>query len=283
MPRTLDVALAEDAVVAEGRARFAACRRERLVELGRVVDDAHPAAAAARGRLDDERVADLGGLALGDDGHAGLARDLLRPELVAALAKRLRRGPDPRQPGGLDRLGEVGVLGEEPGAGRARRAHVLLRVEVARDRDGLVGQAGVQRAAIVGRDDRDRRDPELPAGAEDAKGDLAAIGDEELPDRHGRDCTSRGLQRQNLVLLLSLEGLPDPDVGRQLQRLLLRLLRLSRLLRLRHSDQCNARATRNRMTSRIKAPNPRRTDQRARSTRKRLLWRADRISAARAR
>ena len=146
MPRTLDVALAEDAVVAEGRARFAACRRERLVELGRVVDDAHPAAAAARGRLDDERIADLGGLALGDDGHFGGACDLLRPELVAALAKRLRRRPDPRQPRGLDRLGEVGILGEEPvagvnrvGARRAGGVHVLLRVEVARDLDRLVG------------------------------------------------------------------------------------------------------------------------------------------------
>jgi hypothetical protein len=56
-------------------------------------------------------------------------------------------------------------------------------VEVARDLDRLVGRAGVERAAIVRRDHRDRGDPELAAGPEDAERDLAAVRDEELPDR----------------------------------------------------------------------------------------------------
>jgi hypothetical protein len=47
----------------------------------------------------------------------------------------------------------------------------------------------VQRSAIVGRDDRNRRDPEVAARAKDAKRDLSAIGDEQLLDRHGRDST----------------------------------------------------------------------------------------------
>ena len=42
----------------------------------------------------------------------------------------------------------------------------------------------MQRAAVVGRGDRDRRDPELAAGAEDPHGDLAAVRHQELPDRH---------------------------------------------------------------------------------------------------
>ena len=83
-------------------------------------DDAHPAAAAARRRLDEEREADLLRLAVGHDRHAGLARDPLRRELVAAEPQRLRRRADPGEPGGLDRLREVGVLGEEAVAGMDR-------------------------------------------------------------------------------------------------------------------------------------------------------------------
>ena len=190
--RALDEALAEDAVVAEGRGGLAAGGRERLDEVGRVAHHAHAAAAAPRGRLHDEREADLLRLALRDDGHAGLARDRLRRQLVASATEGLGRRTDPRQPGRLHGLGEVGTLGEEAVAGmdrvgpcRAGGTHVLLRVEVARDLDGLVGGPRVERAAIVRRDDRDGADPELAAGAEDAKRDLAAVRDEELPDGHG--------------------------------------------------------------------------------------------------
>jgi hypothetical protein len=61
------------------------------------------------------------------------------------------------------------------GAALLRGSDVLLGVEVRRDLHGLVGDAGVQRARVVGRDDRDRRDPALAARAEDADGDLAAV------------------------------------------------------------------------------------------------------------
>ena len=59
VPRPLDVALEEDRVVAEAGLRLALRRLERLVQLGRVPDDAHAAAAAARRGLDEEREADL--------------------------------------------------------------------------------------------------------------------------------------------------------------------------------------------------------------------------------
>ena len=70
------------------------------------------------------------------------------------------------------------------GAACLRRADVLLRVEVARDLDELVGRARVQRAAIVGRHDGDRLDAELAARAEDADRDLSPVRDEQLVDRH---------------------------------------------------------------------------------------------------
>src|SRR5205085_4158701 len=183
--RPLDVALVEDAVVAERGRRLALRRRERLVELGRLADDPHPATAAARGRLDDEREADLLRLALRHDGNSGLAGDPLRRQLVAAGPQRLRGRPDPGQAGRLHGGGEVRALGEEAVAGVDRvrlrlagRPQVLRGLEVARDLDGLVGRSGVQRTEVVRRDDGDGRDPELPAGAEDAQRDLATVRDE---------------------------------------------------------------------------------------------------------
>ncbi len=65
-----------------------------------------------------------------------------------------------------------------------RRPNVLARGEIARDLDELVGRARVQRAAVVRGGDGDSRDPELAARSKDAKGDLAAVGHEELPDCH---------------------------------------------------------------------------------------------------
>jgi hypothetical protein len=109
------------------------------------------------------------------------------------LSEGLGRRSDPGDAGRLDGLGEVGALGEEAvpgmdrlGAGLAGSPDVLLGVEVARDLDRLVGRARVQRAAVVGRDDGDGRDPELATGAEDAQRDLAAVRDEELADRGAR-------------------------------------------------------------------------------------------------
>src|SRR5258707_1276187 len=55
VPRALDQLLEVDAVVAEGRLRLAACRRDGIVELGTRADDSHAAATAARRRFDDQR------------------------------------------------------------------------------------------------------------------------------------------------------------------------------------------------------------------------------------
>ena len=152
MARPLEVALAEHRAVAEGRLGLALGRRERVVELGGGANDPHPAAAASGGRLDDERVADLGGRALRHGRDACLARDPLRRELVAAEPERLGRRADPGEPGGDHRLGEVAVLGQEAvagvdgvGLGRERGADVLGGIEVRVDLDRPVGDSGCGR------------------------------------------------------------------------------------------------------------------------------------------
>src|SRR5262249_10478941 len=82
--RRVDVFFDQYAVIAEGTLRFAHGAGERRLELGVFVDPAHALAAAARDRLDEDRVADLVGFLLeelrllagavitGHDRHAGL-------------------------------------------------------------------------------------------------------------------------------------------------------------------------------------------------------------------
>ena len=142
------------------------------------------------GRLDDQ--GRLGGL--GHGRHAGFGRDALRLELVAATTQRVGRRPDPGEAGCFDRFGKVAVLRQEPVAGmdrvRARlasRADVFRGIEVRGDLDGLVRRPRMQRPRVVGCDDRDRAEAELPRGAEDAQGDLPAICDEHL--LHGPEPT----------------------------------------------------------------------------------------------
>ena len=126
----------------------------------------------------------LSRIALVEHGDAGLAGRPLRRELVPAGAQRLRRRSDEDEARRLDRFREIGVLGEEPVArvdrvcsGRLRCADVLLGVEVRGDLDRLAGDARVQRSRVVRGGNRDGRDPELAAGAEDAHRDLAAVRD----------------------------------------------------------------------------------------------------------
>ena len=192
--RALEVALAEDRVVAERALGLAAGGREGVVELRRRADDPHPAAAAAGGRLDDEREADLLGCPCGSVGTPASRAIRFAASLSPPSRSASGRRADPGDPGRDDRLGERGVLGEEAvarvdrvGAGLERGAHVL---RPGRDTSAIstrpVGRPGVERAAVVRRDDRDRLDPEPRAGAEDAERDLSAVRDEERADRHGQ-------------------------------------------------------------------------------------------------
>ena len=188
--RTLDVALAKDAVVTECRLGLASRRFERLCELGRIPDHPHSAAAAARCRLDDQREADLARLSARNDRYACRLRDSLRLELVAADTQRVRRRSDPDELRRVHRFGEVGVLGEEAVAGMDRigtrllgGADVLFREEVAADLHRLVRGACMERAPVVRGDDGNGLDPELARRAEDTQRDLAPVRDEQLADQ----------------------------------------------------------------------------------------------------
>ena len=102
-------------------------------------------------------------------------------------------GPMKTMPASAHARGEVGVLGEEPVAGVDRLRAGLAsggedrrrcRGRTARrggrpDPDGGVGLAHVRRLGVGVAVDGDRADAEAPQGADDAAGDLAAVGDED--------------------------------------------------------------------------------------------------------
>ena len=90
-------------------------------------------------------------------------------------------------------FGEIGVLGEEAVAGvdglcpglegggdDLVAAQIALGRGAGADRHRLVGHPSEGRAAVRLGDDGDGRHPEPARGADDADGDLAAIGDEDL-------------------------------------------------------------------------------------------------------
>src|SRR6185503_7816111 len=87
VPWALNELLEEHAAVAEGGARLALAAGERLAHLGRAFDDAHPAPAATRRRLQHPRVTELAS-----------QRD--------RLGRALERGPAPRHDRDAVRLRE---------------------------------------------------------------------------------------------------------------------------------------------------------------------------------
>ena len=208
--RVLDEELGVHAVVREVRLRLALRAREGLGDLRLAAHDAHALAAAAGRRLQEEREAvlpaegrDLRGRRRGRR-HAGDDGDARRDHPLAGLRlarpshrSRTGAGPTHVEPRVEDCLREGRVLGEESEAGvderRARLAggrDELLRDEVAlarggrADRDGVVREADVERAAVGLGVDRDGRDSEVAAGADDPHGDLAAVRDEEPRRAH---------------------------------------------------------------------------------------------------
>ena len=156
--------------------------------------------------------ADAAGVVMpGDDGNARREHPLAGLGLAAHRADRRARA-DPREPGVDHGLRERGVLGQEAEARvEHRRAGPLRRVDGASrgrgtlargrrpDRDGVVREAHVERAAVGLGVDGDRRDPEVAAGADDPDRDLAAVRDEERagsPEGRGsRDLSIPGVMR----------------------------------------------------------------------------------------
>jgi hypothetical protein len=216
MPGILEVALDVDGRIREVGVPLTPCGLESALDVVALTDDAKALSPAARGGLDRERPAelvaepdDLGRSCdrLGrsrDDRDAGSLHPLTRLRLRPHRLDRVRRRPDPREAGGLDRAGEDGILGEEPvagvdglGSGLQRRLDDLLLVQVALDRrpgaeqPGLVRHTNVEGGAIGLGVDGHRGDLQLAQRPEDADGDFPPVGNEDFREgTHERDVFS---------------------------------------------------------------------------------------------
>ena len=200
MARALDVFLDQDMGIAEAGRCLALARGERVDEVRWLFDQPHALAAAAGHRLDQHRIADLGGLAgqvfrllvfahvARRDRHAGCRHQRLGRVLQPHRGDRGRARADPDQPGIEHGLGEPGVFRKEPvagvdrlGAAGAGGSDDAFANEIAfacrrwTDVDGLVGLADVQRVCVGVGIDRDGADAQPPRGADDPAGDFAAI------------------------------------------------------------------------------------------------------------
>ena len=201
--------LEEDRVVAERLLRLGARAVERLAHLGRRAHHAHAAAAAAGGRLDQHRVADLvgeGARRLERAQRLGRARyhrnagglgNLARRDLVAERVDRLGRRADEDDARVATLARKRRALGQQAVAGVDRVDLVALgqlddlvlgqigrdRLQPPADQVRLVGLVAVQVDAVFLGEDRDRAEPELGRRAEHADRDLAAVGTEKPLER----------------------------------------------------------------------------------------------------
>lgn len=195
------VGLDEDLAVAEGGERFGGGRLQGGGQLVQGLDDAHPASAAAGRRLDEDGQDVLGdgaGVERPEERHSGVGHEFLGAGLGGHRLDRLGVRPDPGEPGVLDGAGEAGVLGEEAvpgvdgvgpgGAGGGDHeigAQVGVGRAVAGEPDGGVGLADVGGGGVGVGVDGDGGEAQVVAGAQDAAGYLAPVGDEDARQRGG--------------------------------------------------------------------------------------------------
>ena len=205
----LDHLLDIEAAIAEGRLGFGAGLRHQGLELAEIMGHADAAATAAGRRLDHHREADglghqPGALGIIDTAigarHDGYARCFGRGtcrHLVAHDADGLAFGPHEDESGRLYRIRKIGVLGQETiarmhrvGAGVLGCLQNVVDVEIGlrrmrrTDVHRLVGHLHRQRVGIGQRMDLNRPDAKLLRRTNDAHGDFATVGNEELRDRH---------------------------------------------------------------------------------------------------
>ena len=162
-----DRLLEVDGAVAERGGRLGARQPERRLELSRGRHEPHALPAAAPGRLDHHREAQVlrgpAGLRIrshrfrgpGHDRHARLDGRAARRGLVAHPGDRRGRRAHEHEARGAARLGEGRVLGQEAVAGMDR-----LGARPAGDRDQAIDQRGSSRSPGAGRSGAPRR----PAG-----------------------------------------------------------------------------------------------------------------------
>ena len=201
----IQVALHEALAAAERRGGLAGGGLVQLRDLLERVGHLHAAAAAAERRLNGHRQAVLfsegdnlvgaGNRVLRARRHRGLRGlgDVAGGDLVAKRGNGLGGGADPGQACVDDLLGELRVLRQEAvarvdrvRAGLLRRGDDLVHVQVALGRglpaegEGLVGELDERRVRVRLGVHGDRRDALVHTRADDAHGDLAAVGHQHL-------------------------------------------------------------------------------------------------------
>ncbi len=179
-------------------------------EFALLMDEAHALAAAAGGGLEHDGIADgagdgdgfvetgerLGGA--GDAGDAGLLHRLAGAGLRAHHLHGGGGRADEGDAGVIAGADEGGVLGEEAiagmdGFGPAAEGDFedLVDVQIGfaggrgAEEIGFVGVSNVERGAVDVGVNGDGGDAEFAAGADDADGDLSAVGDEDLAEGFG--------------------------------------------------------------------------------------------------
>ncbi len=164
-----------------------------------MVDDPHASPTAAGGRFHQYRQLGGGdgvGVEFLEHRDPGRGHHLLGLDLGAHCPHRVHRWPDPHQPGGLHRGGEIGVLREESvarvyrvGTGRAGRRDDRLGIQIvadARESNPGVRLGDVWGVGVGVGVDRDSAQAEIAAGREHPPGDLAAVGHQNSSDFHAR-------------------------------------------------------------------------------------------------
>ncbi len=190
--------------VAEGGAGFVAGQLGRGDQVLFLVHHTHAATTTTTGGLDDHRIAYFASdsqrfllvfreraVGAGNGGDAGLLHGVLGRHLVAHQADHIGGRADEGEAGFLHLLGEIGILGEEAVAGvnaigagylgsgdDRRNAQVGLGGGGRADAHGLVGQRHVHQVTVGSGVHRHGLDAQFLAGAQDTKGDLAAVGDQ---------------------------------------------------------------------------------------------------------
>src|SRR5512139_3498965 len=194
--------LDEDLGLAERLAGFGDHAVVVLQQVFLAVAAADAAAAAAVGRLQHHRIADLVGqrarfldvfqvvVRARHHRDAGGDHRVARLDLVAHAADHLGRGADEADAAARADGREVGIFGEKAvagmqgiAAGGGRQVDQGVRVEVAEDGVladvvGLVGLLHVEGVAVGVGVDGDRLDAQFGAGADDADRNLAPVGDQ---------------------------------------------------------------------------------------------------------
>ena len=193
-------------IVAESRLGLLLGHGDGVAQMRLGAHHAHAAATTATGRLDDDRVADFAGdldvvvdvlaqrtAGAGHARHAGGLHRADRLDLVAHQADHIGGRADEDEAGLFHLFGEIRALGQEAVAGVDRlgigdlgRGDDARDVEVAVDRrprtdaHRFVGQADVLEVAVDGGVHRHGLDAQTVAGAQDAQGDFAAVGDDDF-------------------------------------------------------------------------------------------------------